>query len=67
MTLTGPACVSHLAKLMIGISLPTLDLGFKTWVCAHLVGREPVMRKVVLILNLSALAHLSMFEPLERH
>jgi len=40
MTLTGPACVSHLAKLMIGISLPTLDLGFKTWVCAHLVGRE---------------------------
>jgi hypothetical protein len=23
MTLTGPACVSRLAKLMIGISLPT--------------------------------------------
>ena len=44
MTLTSPACVSRLAKLMIGISLPTFDLGFKTWVRAYLVGREPVMR-----------------------
>jgi peroxiredoxin len=51
MTLSGPACVSRLAKLMIGISLPTFDLGFKTWVCAHLVGREPVMRIVVLVLS----------------
>ena len=34
MTLTGPACVSRLAKLMIGISLPTFDLGFKTWLRA---------------------------------
>ena len=38
MTLTGPACVSRLAKLMIGISLPTFDLGFKTWVRPDLVG-----------------------------
>jgi hypothetical protein len=51
MTLTGPACVSRLAKLMIGISLPTFDLGFKTWVRAYLVGREPVKRIVVLVLS----------------
>jgi hypothetical protein len=38
MTLTGPACVSRLAKLVIGISLPTFDLGFKTWLRAY-VGR----------------------------
>ena len=44
MTLTGPARVSRLAKLMIGISLATFDLGFKTSVRAYLVGREPVMR-----------------------
>jgi len=43
MTLTGLACVSRLAKLMIGVSLPTFDLGFKTWVRAYLVGREPVI------------------------
>jgi len=43
MTLTGPACVSRLAKSMIGISLPTFDLGFKTWLRAYLVGREPVI------------------------
>jgi hypothetical protein len=43
MTLTGPACVSRLAKLMIGISLPTFDLGFKTWLRAYLVSREPVI------------------------
>ncbi len=51
MTLTGPACISRLAKLMIGISLPTLDLGFKTWVRGYLVGREPVKRIVVLVLS----------------
>ena len=51
MTLTGPACVSRLAKLMIGISLPTFDLGFKTWVRAYLVGRELVKRIVALVLS----------------
>jgi hypothetical protein len=36
---------------MIGISLPTFDLGFKTWVRAYLVGREAVKRIVVLVLR----------------
>ena len=31
--------------------MPTFDLGFKTWVRAYLVGREPVKRIVALVLS----------------
>ena len=31
--------------------MPTLDLGFKTWVRGYLVGGEPVKRIVALVLS----------------